>query len=131
MPKKRETSNGHNDMTCPNSKCGRTFSNALRAANLGFDPPRLYDACPYCLTEVSMVDESSYVERELVSENERANEVGEISRPKEPAQTQPTEPSGCTHNLGYLSARPSKEPIPDECMVCTNIVQCMLKKIAE
>jgi hypothetical protein len=35
----------------------------------------------------------------------------------------------CTHHLGYLSERSSKEKIPEECMMCENIVQCMLKNV--
>jgi len=38
----------------------------------------------------------------------------------------PTTPQ-CTHHFGYLSERSSKEKIPDECMACAEIVNCMLK----
>jgi hypothetical protein len=47
----------------------------------------------------------------------------EVQKPSTP------EVHGCTHNFGYLSQRSSKEKIPEECMVCENIVQCMLKKV--
>jgi hypothetical protein len=40
-------------------------------------------------------------------------------------------PSDCLHHLGYLSERSSKEGIPDECMMCKDIVSCMLKKMKE
>jgi hypothetical protein len=48
------------------------------------------------------------------------------------AERKPTEPPAkvkCTHQFGYLSKRDSKEKIPEECMMCENIVQCMLKTI--
>jgi hypothetical protein len=35
-----------------------------------------------------------------------------------------------THQFGYLSKCNSKEKIPEECMMCENMVQCMLKTIA-
>ncbi|MEM2968051.1 MAG: hypothetical protein QXJ40_01650 [Candidatus Bathyarchaeia archaeon] len=35
---------------------------------------------------------------------------------------------GCSYYLGYLSERSSKDKIPDECMMCKDIVECMLKK---
>jgi hypothetical protein len=38
-------------------------------------------------------------------------------------------PSDCLHYVGYLSERSSKEQIPDECMMCKDIVACMLKKM--
>jgi hypothetical protein len=41
----------------------------------------------------------------------------------------PETPSECSHHLGYLSERSSKEKIPDECMMCKDIVECMLKKM--
>jgi hypothetical protein len=36
---------------------------------------------------------------------------------------------GCIYHLGYLSKRSKKEKIPEECMICENIVQCMLKNV--
>lgn len=41
----------------------------------------------------------------------------------------PSKVEGCTHYFGYLSERSSKEKIPEECITCGNIVQCMLKKV--
>lgn len=38
-------------------------------------------------------------------------------------------PSGCAHYLGYLSEKASSDKIPDECMMCQDIVTCMLKKM--
>ena len=35
----------------------------------------------------------------------------------------------CSREFGYLSKRESKGEIPEECMICENIVQCMLKTI--
>jgi len=39
------------------------------------------------------------------------------------------ENSGCQHHLGYLSEREKNQPIPDECIVCKDIVECMLRKM--
>jgi len=36
---------------------------------------------------------------------------------------------GCVHHFGYLSERSKKEKIPEECMICGNVVQCMLKNV--
>jgi len=35
----------------------------------------------------------------------------------------------CLHHLGYLSQRPRGEKIPEECMTCEKIVECMLSKL--
>lgn len=44
---------------------------------------------------------------------------------------EPEKTSECPHHLGYLSERSSKGQIPDECMMCKEIVACMLKKMKE
>jgi hypothetical protein len=41
----------------------------------------------------------------------------------------PPKVQGCPHHFGYLSERSKKEKIPEECMLCENIVQCMLKNV--
>ncbi len=44
---------------------------------------------------------------------------------------EPITSSECPHHLGYLSERSSKGQIPDECIMCKDIVACMLKKMKE
>jgi hypothetical protein len=47
---------------------------------------------------------------------------------EEPAQPAAPTPK-CSRQLGYLSKRSPKEKIPEECMMCSSIVQCMLKNV--
>ena len=47
---------------------------------------------------------------------------------EKPAQAH-SKVQGCAHYFGYLSKRSTKEKIPEECMICENIVQCMLKNV--
>ena len=35
--------------------------------------------------------------------------------------------SGCPQNFGYLANRPKDAPIPQECLLCPKMVDCMLK----
>jgi hypothetical protein len=35
----------------------------------------------------------------------------------------------CAHHFGYLSERSHKEQIPEECMVCENMLNCMRKSV--
>ncbi len=37
-------------------------------------------------------------------------------------------PSECSYYLGYLGERKQKEQIPDDCLVCKDVVECMRKK---
>jgi len=44
--------------------------------------------------------------------------------------------SGCLHHFGYLSSRPKGSPIPQECIICQRLGDCMVatfyvKKISE
>jgi hypothetical protein len=37
----------------------------------------------------------------------------------------------CPYHLGYLGERSSKSQIPDACLLCKDVVGCMMKKIVE
>ncbi|MCW4016860.1 MAG: hypothetical protein NWF06_10855 [Candidatus Bathyarchaeota archaeon] len=41
--------------------------------------------------------------------------------------TKEPEPSGCPEEFGYLANRPKDKPIPQECLLCRKMVDCMLK----
>ena len=45
---------------------------------------------------------------------------------KEPPKEE-TSFTGCKNSFGYLAKRDPKTPIPQECMMCPKIVDCMLK----
>lgn len=113
--------------------------------NLQQDNEEPYDACPYCLTEIvldeepaAVYDESEVSKQEEIEEPEVAEteaeveEVEEAAHVEEPVESPAAEaPSECLHYLGYLSEKSSQEQIPDECMMCKDIVTCMLKKMKE
>ncbi len=108
--------------------------------NLQQDTEEPYDACPYCLTEIvqqeeptAVYDEPETFEQEEIEEPEEAEtEVEEAAHVEEHVEAPAAEaPSECLHHLGYLSEKSSKEQIPDECMMCKDIVTCMLKKMKE
>jgi hypothetical protein len=48
------------------------------------------------------------------------------SKPEETVT--PEGSSGCNHQLGYLANRDSKASIPDECMICKDLIECMSKQ---
>jgi len=117
--------------TCPNPMCGRAFLVPITAHNLASKQASPYYACPYCLTEVSLEQSSDQMEtkdvaerRTLTIEQETAEHLEE-----EPEKPELKEGSACPYHFGYLSQRSRKEVIPEECMTCERIVQCMLDKI--
>ena len=105
--------------TCPNPLCRKVFANPLKTLNLQSSAAP-YQACPYCLTKI--VD--SYVE---LSEHQPIKVNDDSS--KEKSIKNKEKPASCNHHLGYLSERAEKQQIPDECMVCKDLLSCMLQKM--
>jgi hypothetical protein len=96
--------------------------------NLQQDSEGPYDACPYCLTEIVVDDEPTLASAEPETFEPEETEAEEKESTEERVEI-PEKPSECGYHLGYLSERSSKEKIPDECMMCKDIVECMLKKM--
>ena len=114
-------------ITCQNASCKKSFAAPLKAINLQENPNDPYFACPFCLTKIETkqnVKSSITVEDTLLEKSElKAQTEDKQSRPINQER-----PEDCKHHPGYLSERSSKEKIPDDCLVCKNIVVCMLKK---
>jgi hypothetical protein len=90
----------NSSFTCPNISCGKIFTKPLKAVNLQLGPDALYDACPYCLTKINLNDKIAAVPIE--------------------------ELRSCHYHLGYLCERERKTDVPDECLICKDIIACML-----
>jgi hypothetical protein len=106
--------------TCPNTACKKTFTTPLKTLNLQDNPSEPYYACPVCLTRIESAEQAKL---------ERATQQ---STPVKAAAKQSfksgDKPSGCQFHLGYLSTRSQKE-IPEDCLTCRDIVECMLNKM--
>jgi len=126
MPRIKEKIMKTEPRVCSNPSCGRVFVNALRTQNVA-DNSESYDACPYCLTAV--VAETSTLQQKTILEESTEPKDSELLVEGKIEVDSPTSPSKCSHHLGYLSERTSKGSIPDECIMCEKIVQCMLKKV--
>jgi hypothetical protein len=44
---------------------------------------------------------------------------------KKPASSRNNQSSGCPHHFGYLKEHPKNTPIPNECLTCTKIMECL------
>jgi hypothetical protein len=104
-----KTKAGSGGFTCRNVACGKVFTKPLKALNLQLDPRKFYEACPYCLAEIAVDDEKT--------------EQSSLEEAKPPEK-----PSSCPHYVGYLCERSAKD-IPDECMLCKDLLHCMLKNV--
>jgi hypothetical protein len=97
---------------------------------LAFKEAEPYYACPYCLTEATLEERTS---AEIKSEQKteikqmEIKESGVLYIEEKSGQTNP-KAQKCTHHFGYLSKRSSND-IPEECMICEHLVQCMLVNV--
>jgi hypothetical protein len=114
---------------CPNSSCGFVFSKPVKVKNMSSEDSQCYDACPRCLTAITIEQSVPVVEAKpdaTVDENKAQGTIAGRSEKKRP---EPSTTVHCAHHLGYLSKRAKNEKIPDDCMFCENIVKCMLKNV--
>jgi hypothetical protein len=147
---------------CPNPKCGKEIEESIILNVLSVNPPKQYEACPYCfselekekVTETPKKPEEPQVEevkesssgvfdrvKSLIPSRNKTEEVAEI--PKEPTfakekskdkksdkkkdkSSSKDKQSGCPEYFGYLSNRPSDAAIPQICLTCPKMVDCML-----
>jgi len=107
-------------LTCPNNKCGKIFDKPLITINLQQNSKTPYNACPYCFTEITIVENESKTPPE--------ESFTEIELGKEQVAEVLEKTVLCNHHLGYLKERELRQQIPEECILCTKVIDCMLKK---
>ncbi|MGD0978541.1 MAG: hypothetical protein ABR962_05300 [Candidatus Bathyarchaeia archaeon] len=123
----KETAADIQSYTCSNPSCSKSFAKPLKAVNLSLENPEPYLACPHCLTDITTQQKPSIAEARPVLDAETLK-TAKDGLEEEKAALQPAK-TLCTHHFGYLSERSSKEKIPEECMACAEIVNCMLKAV--
>ena len=101
--------------------CGEAFEQPLLAMVFSDTLVEEYYACPKCLSKVASLAhqkdfEVDEAEQEAVDEPLMANVAAEAVEG----------PSGCMHELGYLKRRAKSEPIPEECLTCSQSFCCRL-----
>jgi len=108
---------GHDseDYTC--GQCKEKFDNPLLATLSSQAGVQKFYACPRCLSEVAKIKE-----KRSASEPERTFTKDTAQPTTEPAQN-----TDCKHFLGYLRQRPKDSPIPEGCLTCDKMVDCMLR----
>jgi hypothetical protein len=103
-------------VTCPNPSCARVFAIPLKTLNLQ-DSTGPYPACPFCLTRIVPETSKPQIQDESRPSKEKKDKNGK------------EKPQACHYHLGYLSERKDKEQIPEDCIVCRFLVDCMLQKM--
>jgi hypothetical protein len=111
---------------CPNISCKKTFTAPLKTLNLQENPSEPYFACPFCLSKI----ESPELKIQEKPSPPQTPQKPSEAESKHGSPKSNEKPADCQFHLGYLSERKQKE-IPDSCLVCTDIVGCMLKRMRE
>jgi len=113
---------------CPNPKCNTEIEEPILLNNLSRTPAEQYYACPHCLIKLDAGTEN---EEEVIEENLDVVPVkpqkGEVEAPVKLPKMEEKGPTKCPHYFGYLTKRPKDASIPQECLTCPKIVECMLK----
>ena len=104
-------------LICPNNACKRVIPKPLTTSNLQQSSKKSYYACPYCLTEITII--------ETETKNPPRKAASEIATIEEkPNQNQKSMPN-CNHYFGYMNEKEHKQQMPEECMLCSQIIECM------
>jgi predicted DNA-binding antitoxin AbrB/MazE fold protein len=107
-------------LVCSNKACGKVFAKPLKTINIHEGSKEHYDACPYCLTKIVNVE----IENNISPEET----VAEAKSSKEKPSRKEEKTSSCKYYRGFLSEKEHKQNIPEECMVCIELIECMRKK---
>jgi len=116
---------------CSNPSCGKVFVSPVKVKNLALNEAAPYYACPYCLTE-AVVEErtSAEIKKKQKAEIKQIEIKGSVVLPTEEKSGQKnSKAQECVHHFGYLGKRSSNDEIPEECMICENLVPCMLVNV--
>src|SRR5208283_1691868 len=105
-------------LTCPNNECNKVITKPLTTLNLQQSSKKSYNACPYCLTEIT----------ENESKNPQTKNVAEIDVLEDKTSQNLEKLSDCKHYFGYMSEKEHKEQMPEECIMCSKIIECMAKE---
>jgi hypothetical protein len=101
-------------LVCPYVKCGRVISEPVRLTDLSHGSNgETYFACPHCFSKLDI--------------NRDSEKPDSGTKPdKTPQKETDAKLPECTRHIGYLKSRPPNSAIPDECLTCPKIFQCMV-----
>jgi len=99
-------------------ECNGTFPKPILATVSSHGSVQTYQACPRCLSKVSNIQ--SYNKEKNVESSILAKNV------KKTIEAKHEKSITCKHFLGYLKKRSKGMPIPDECLTCDKMIECLV-----
>jgi len=97
--------------------CGEEFEKPILATVSSNVSAQRYYACPRCLTKVSQVEDKK---------GEEEKEMPVLTKHERKVVVKLEEAVKCNHFLGYLKKRPKNTPIPEECLTCDKMIECLM-----
>jgi len=104
---------------CPNPKCHRKIEPIL-LNKLSTAPVEQYYACPHCFIKLDVISTQPQKQKEEKKKKEEP--------PAKPPEKKEKGPSRCAGYIGYLATLPKNKPIPEECLTCPKVLDCVMKK---
>lgn len=117
---------------CGYERCGKSFASPLRLTDLSRKPrSETYYACPYCFSRMDECDHDVSDELQLIRKSGYDEETDESPRKNVKSAVQKelgneTVAVQCPHQMGYLRTRSKDQAVPDTCLTCPKILQCMI-----
>jgi hypothetical protein len=107
-------------LLCSNIKCGRDVPRPITIHNLSLRTK--YKGCPFCFTELPNIT----IRRRVQTVHEKKTEEECTKKPSQNEATHVSQQTEeCSRQFGYLSERSKHEDIPEQCMTCPKIIECM------
>jgi predicted RNA-binding Zn-ribbon protein involved in translation (DUF1610 family) len=98
-------------------ECGERYQKPILVTMSANGNVQTYYACPHCLAKIDKAKTQKEEESKKVSA--KAYRV-----PDAKAETG----TKCLHHFGYLKNRPKNTPIPDECLTCDRMIECLTRR---
>lgn len=105
---------GRKGFTC--DACGEKFQKPIVATISASGQIQKYYACPRCMAKVKDIKTS-----------ERSKEEKSLTSMVKPRKlsAKSENVTKCEHFFGYLKKRPKETPIPEECLTCGRMFECL------
>jgi DNA-directed RNA polymerase subunit RPC12/RpoP len=98
--------------TC--EECGRTYAQSILAHIISAGQAQEYYACPRCMTKAPTTVGT-------LQEQQSPTPIPSMKRTTVEKETV----AGCLNHFGYLRKRERDKPIPEECLTCSRMVDCL------
>ena len=116
---------------CGYERCGKSFAAPVRLTDLSHKPhSETYYACPHCFSKMETADRDEPTESKLMKSEDyetatKSSDKG--TKTKAPKKTGDVAPvASCPYHVGYLKTRSKSEAVPDGCLTCSKILECMV-----